>query len=67
MVRLRVRDLAVQILRCQLRIQFTKSASSTVLIRIQLGKEERDISAILSLTLIESLVRLRREQEHTQL
>jgi hypothetical protein len=67
MVRLRVRDLAVQILRCQLRIQSTKWASSTVLIRIQLGKEERDISAILSLTLIESLVHLRREQEHTQL
>jgi hypothetical protein len=67
MVRLRLRDLAAQILRCQLRIQSTKSASSTVLIHIKLGKEERDISGIVSLTLIESLVRLRREQEHTQL
>jgi hypothetical protein len=37
------------------------------LIHIKLGKEERDISGIVSLTLIESLVRLRREQEHTQL
>jgi hypothetical protein len=67
MVRLRLSDLAAQILRCQLRIQSTKSASSTVLIHINLGKEERDISGIVSLTLIESLVRLRREQEHTQL
>jgi len=51
MVRLRLRDLGAQILRCQLRIQCTKSASSTILIHMKLGKEERDINAILSLTL----------------
>jgi hypothetical protein len=51
MGRLRLRDLAAQILRCQLRIQSTKSAWSTILIHIKLSKEERDISAILSLTL----------------
>jgi hypothetical protein len=44
MGRLRLRDLAAQILRCQLRNQSTKLASSTVLIHIKLGKEERDIS-----------------------
>jgi hypothetical protein len=50
MVRLRLCDLAAQILRCQLRIQSTKSASSNVLIHIKLGKEERDIKEILSFT-----------------
>jgi hypothetical protein len=44
------RDVAAQFVRYQARIQSTKSASSTVLVHTRLVKEERDIRAILSLT-----------------